>query len=239
MAQLAPRPGDTWATVETYCFDCHNSLDLAGDRAFDQLSPEHIAANAEVWETAIRKLRAGYMPPPGAPRPEGEELTRLADWLIDEIDSAAAATAPGRVSLRRLNRREYEYAIRDLLALNVDAEDLLPEDNREGHFDNNADALQVSPAFVDQYIFAARDIAIEAIGDLDAPPVTTTYGDIANMVISLNPRGERLAPRVRPERERQASAADGPRPAPRELNGCSAGELAHQTPNSVQMSRSR
>ena len=93
------------------------------------------------------------------------------------------------MSLRRLNRREYAHAIHDLLALDVDPAALLPQDNVEGHFDNNADALQVSPSFVDQYVYAAREIALEAIGDLEAPPVTTTYGDPANMVISLPPQG--------------------------------------------------
>lgn len=182
-------PAEQWAVVETYCVDCHNDIDFAGDRDFTALSFDHVAADAEVWETAIRKLRAGYMPPAGSPRPETEVLTGLADWLAEEIDAEAAAPPPGRVALRRLNRREYEYAIRDLLGLNVDAAELLPEDNVEGFFDNNGDALEVSPAFIDQYIFAARELAIRALGDLDAPPVTTTYGDIANMVISLNPRG--------------------------------------------------
>ncbi|MDX1563391.1 MAG: DUF1587 domain-containing protein, partial [Gammaproteobacteria bacterium] len=129
------------------------------------------------------------MPPAGEPRPSNEALATLVTWLEDEIDTAARNAPPGRVSLRRLNRREYAYAIRDLLALNVDAAALLPEDNVEGFYDNNADALQVSPAFIDQYIYAARQIAIEAIGNPDAPPVTTTYGDPANMVISLPPRG--------------------------------------------------
>ena len=152
------------------------------------MSPEHIAADAQTWEAAIRKLRGGLMPPAGAPRPETEAVAELVSWLEDEIDSAAAV-APGRVSMRRLNRREYEYAIRDLLALEVDAAALLPEDNVEGYFDNNADALQVSPAFVDQYVYAARQVAIEAVGNLDALPETITYGDPANMVISLPPQG--------------------------------------------------
>ena len=96
---------------------------------------------------------------------------------------------PGRVPLRRLNRREYANAVRDLLGLNVDAKALLPDDNVKGHFDNNAAALQVSPNFVDQYIYAARAVALEAIGNPKAPPITTTYGDVANMVISLPPSG--------------------------------------------------
>ena len=176
--------------VESFCLDCHNDVDMAGGRAFDHMSPEEIAADAETWEAAIRKLRGGLMPPAGARRPDSEAVGELVSWLEREIDSAHTAPAPGRVSLRRLNRREYAYAIRDLLALDIDARALLPEDNVEGHFDNNADALQVSPAFIDQYIYAAREIAHEAVGNPDAPPVTTTYGNVANMVISLNPRGE-------------------------------------------------
>jgi hypothetical protein len=162
---------------------------MAGGLAFDALSAERIADEAETWEAAIRMVRGGLMPPAGARRPDDHDLTSLVTWLAHEIDTAASEPNPGRVSLRRLNRREYAYAIRDLLALNIDAEALLPEDNVAGHFDNNADALQVSPAFVDQYIHAARAIALEAVGDPNALPITTTYGDIANMVISLPPQG--------------------------------------------------
>jgi hypothetical protein len=179
-----------WGVIKKYCFDCHNSDDLAGDRAFDKLSPDHIAADAETWEAAIRKLRSGLMPPAGQPRPDAAATTQLVSWLEDEIDTAAAdGSAPGRVSLHRLNRREYAHAIRDLLALDVDPAKWLPDDNLKGHFDNNADALQVSPSFVTQYIDAARAIAQQAVGDRHAVPIATTYGDPANMVISLPPTG--------------------------------------------------
>src|SRR5262245_3066605 len=176
-----------WAVVQHYCFDCHNRDDLAGGRAFDALSPDHIAKDAETWELAIRKLRAGLMPPAGGPHPDSATVDKLASWLEYEIDSAADEPTPGRVSLRRLNRHEYANAIRDLVGLEVDPALLLPEDNVEGYFDNNADALQVSPAFVSQYVDAARAIALEAVGDTQALPIATTYGDPANMVISLPP----------------------------------------------------
>ncbi|MDH3438924.1 MAG: DUF1592 domain-containing protein, partial [Betaproteobacteria bacterium] len=183
--------GQQWTMIEQYCFDCHNRQDFAGGRAFDVMSPDRIAEEAETWEAAIRKLRGGLMPPPGGPRPDAQAVAQVVSWLVNELDTAATREpAPGRVSLRRLNRREYAYAIRDLLALNIDPEALLPRDNVAGHFDNNADALQVSPAFVDQYIDAARAIALEAVGNPKAPPVLTTYGDVANMVISLPPRGD-------------------------------------------------
>jgi hypothetical protein len=177
-----------WGVIQKYCFDCHNHDDLAGDRAFDRMSPDNIAADAETWEAAIRKLRSGLMPPAGQPRPDGKTTTQLVSWLENEIDTASATKAtPGRVSLHRLNRREYAHAIHDLLALDVDPAKWLPDDNVKGHFDNNADALQVSPAFITQYIDAARAIAQQAVGDLKALPIATTYGDPAAMVISLPP----------------------------------------------------
>jgi hypothetical protein len=178
-----------WAVVKQYCYDCHNRDDRAGGQAFDTMSADDIAGDAETWELAIRKLRSGLMPPAGGPRPDGRTVERFTAWLADEIDAAADEPPAGRVSMRRLNRREYAHAIRDLLALEVDAKALLPEDNVAGHFDNNADALEVSPAFVNQYIDAARQIAFEAVGDATALPIITTYGDPANMVISLPPDG--------------------------------------------------
>jgi len=180
-----------WAVVDKYCFECHNRDDLAGNRAFDAMAPDRIAADADTWELAIRKLRSGLMPPAGNPRPDAATAAALASWLEAEIDAGVGEASPGRVALRRLNRREYAHAIRDLLALEVDAAALLPEDNVQGYFDNNADALQVSPTFVSQYIDAARAIALEAVGDTTALPVTAQYGDPANMIISLPPDAAR------------------------------------------------
>jgi len=187
-AAQAPEQGQ-WEVVQTYCFGCHNSKARVGGLALDSMSPDRIAEDAKTWEAAIRKLRGGLMPPPGAKRPDGQSVVELISWLEKKIDTAATDSRPGRVAMRRLNRREYAYVIRDLLGLDVNAAALLPVDDVEGHFDNNAADLQVSPAFVDQYISAARAITRQALGDAEAPAVTTTYGDIENMVISLNPRG--------------------------------------------------
>ena len=184
----ARHDAEQWALIDRYCTECHNSAERAGDRAFDQLLHSNVAANPEAWEAAIRKLRGGQMPPAGEPRPDAEHVAGLAAWLEDQIDSVAAP-APGRVALRRLNRREYAHALHDLLGLDIDPARLLPDDNVAGYFDNNADALQVSPSFVDQYVNAARSLAVEAIGDPNALPITVTYGDPANMVISLPPDG--------------------------------------------------
>ena len=191
--QIAAQPvapaAAQWGVIEQYCVGCHNSKVKAGGRAFDVMSPDNIVHDAETWEAAIRKLRGGLMPPAGAKRPDKQSVAELISFLENKIDSAGTKPEPGRVPLHRLNRREYEYAIRDLLGLHVDAEALLPADNTKGNFDNDAAALQVSPSFVDQYIYAARAVALEAVGNVEAPAVTTTYGDVANMVISLPPTG--------------------------------------------------
>jgi len=178
-----------WETIEGYCFECHNDEDWAGSVAFNLMSEDEIAHEAEVFEEAIRRLKGGHMPPPGAERPAEKELKALASWLEDTIDAEAETVPAGNVPLRRLNRREYENAVRDLLGLEIDASALLPTDDLEGGFDNNAAALQVSPAFIDQYLNAARTVAHNAIGDRRPIPVMKTYGSVADMIISLPARG--------------------------------------------------
>lgn len=187
-AQAGPGQ-EPWSVVQDYCLGCHNSKAKVGGLALDSLSPDRIAQDAKTWEAAIRKLRGGLMPPPGAKRPEGQAVVELISWLEKKIDGGVSDPPPGHLSLRRLNRREYAYVIRDLLGIQIEAEKLLPIDDRKGNFDNNASGLQVSPAFIDQYVAAAREIARQALGDAEAPPITTTYGDVENMVISLPPKG--------------------------------------------------
>jgi len=189
LAASADSAHPQWQLIERYCTDCHNSNDWAGSLAMDLLEPGGIPQEAETWEKAIRKLRGGLMPPPGAERPQNTEVEHLAAWLETTIDSAAGEAPPGRVPLRRLNRREYGYAIRDLLGMNVNVAALLPQDDLEGGYDNNAAALQVSPTFIDQYLNAARTIAHDAVGDARPIPIMETYGNVADMIISLPPRG--------------------------------------------------
>src|SRR5690606_29666706 len=126
----------------------------------------------------------------GADPLPNDDAGQLVAWLENTLDNAVEYQAPGEVPLRRLNRREYAYAIRDLLGLNIDAEVLLPDDNRVHGYDNNAEALQVSPAFIDQYLNAARTIAHQAVGDPRPIPIMETYGNVADMIISLPARGQ-------------------------------------------------
>ncbi|MEJ0099562.1 MAG: DUF1592 domain-containing protein [Pseudomonadota bacterium] len=179
-----------WSQIEKYCFDCHNTTDWAGSVAFDTMSFDNLAGDAKVWEEAVRKLRAGFMPPPSArSRPQQQAVESLIHYLETRLDAAQVAPAPGRVPLRRLNQREYANAVRDLLGLDVDVAALLPTDKRKDAFDNDAAHLQVSPSYLDQYLAAARNVANQAMGNRQAQPVSTTYGQLSDMVIALAAEG--------------------------------------------------
>jgi len=102
------------------------------------------------------------MPPVGGPRPDPATYDRLASWLEAELDRASAVHPnPGRTAtFHRLNRAEYQNAVRDLLALDVDVTALLPGDDiDEQGFDNMAEVLTVSPALFERYLAAARRTA--------------------------------------------------------------------------------
>ncbi len=133
----------------------------------DRLDTSRIGESAQIWETVVRKLRAGMMPPSGMPRPDPTSYAALRSWLETELDRAAAAHPnPGRVpALHRLNRAEYRNAIRDVLGLDFDVVTLLPADDLSFGFDNIADALHVSPSLIENYLAAAQKVSREAVGD--------------------------------------------------------------------------
>ncbi len=174
--------------IETYCNECHNTTDWAGSVAFDSITDAPVGTEAKTWESAVRKLRGGLMPPGGAKQPDAETVRGLVGWLETSLDEAGADAKPGHVPLRRLNRREYANAIRDLIGLTIDPAAWLPSDPLKDGFDTNAELLQVTPNFLDQSVAAARSLALQAVGDPKAAPIDTTYGNVANMIISLNPR---------------------------------------------------
>lgn len=117
------------------------------------------------------------MPPPGARRPDGERIDALVAALEARLDEAAAARGPmpGRVAMHRLNRTEYARAVEDLLGVKIDAGAMLPADVESEGFDNIAQALRVSPTHLDQYLAAARDISIMAVGDAEPEPARADY----------------------------------------------------------------
>src|SRR5215831_19034426 len=127
------------ALINRYCVTCHNQRLKTAKLELDKLDLTHPEKNALLWERAIRKLRGGMMPPPGASRPPVDAVNALATYLEDSLDKAAAANPnPGSVGIHRLNRAEYANAMRDLLGIEVNAAALLPTDDISDGFDNIA-----------------------------------------------------------------------------------------------------
>jgi len=166
------------ATVKQYCATCHNDRAKVGGVSFENITVDTIGQRAEVFEKAVRKLRGRVMPPPGSRQPDGAASDALVAWLEDSLDRAAAAGPshlPDQVVLHRLNRKEYTNAVRDLLAVDFDASDVLPADDIAEGYDNIAAALQVSPSFIEQYVIAARAVAVKALGNAGARPGGWTF----------------------------------------------------------------
>jgi mono/diheme cytochrome c family protein len=163
-------------TIKQYCVGCHNDRTKAAGVSFEGLTAERIGQQPDVFEKAVRKMRGRVMPPPGARQPEGPVVDALVSWLETSLDRAASqAHLPDRVVLHRLNRKEYANAVRDLLAVDFEAATVLPADDVADGFDNIATALQVSPSFVEQYVIAARAVAVKAVGRPDARPGGWTF----------------------------------------------------------------
>ena len=169
-------PAAERALMDRYCTGCHNPKLKSGGLVLEKLDPALAGDAAETWEKVVRKVRAGMMPPSGAPRPERAALDSFAANLEMQLDRAAASKpAPGSPGLHRLNRTEYANAIRDLLALEVDASTLLPADDSSEGFDNIAAALAITPALVERYTAAAVKVAKLAVGDTLIAASTATY----------------------------------------------------------------
>ena len=166
--------------VTKYCVACHNQKLKTANLVLESADAEHVSNSAETWEKVIVKLRSRSMPPPGIRRPDNATYDAVADWLETELDRAAATRVnPGRTaSLHRLNRTEYANAVRDLIAVDVDAQAMLPPDEQAYGFDTNAEALAMQPALLDRYVAAAANIARRAVGDAKIPPAFERYGAI-------------------------------------------------------------
>jgi cytochrome c551/c552 len=190
------RASSQQALLTQYCITCHNDRAKTGGFSLEQIDIDRPETNPEVWEKVIRKLRAGMMPPTGAPRPDRATYETFRRTIEQSIDRAAKATpSPGAPALHRMNRAEYANAIRELLAIEVDPATILPPDDSLEGLDNLADVLGTSPALIERYIGAAAKISRLAVGDTNIQPLSITYkvrGDVSqNQHIEGLPLGTR------------------------------------------------
>ncbi len=216
-AHQAPQPGPAQeaqpdsATVQKFvtqhCLSCHNGDDKRGGLALDAISADDVGKHAAIWEKVVRKLVARQMPPAGKKRPDEKAYEKFVAALATALDRAAAAHPnPGRtVTLRRLNRTEYQNVIRDLLAVDVDAAALLPQDEANHGFDS-APLGDLSPTLLERYVTAAQKISRLAVGRAPTTPNSDTFrtrpdltqeGHVAGL--PLGTRGGLLIPYTFPQ----------------------------------------
>jgi len=153
------------AIVGNYCLGCHDADVQKGGLDLELLLDAPFAKSTDDWERVLRQVDARHMPPIGKDRPDEEDYRSAVSSLIEDLDlTAKAHPNPGRTdTLRRLTRFEYQNAIRDLLALEIDASELLPADESSHGFDNIT-VGDLSPALLERYIGAAQKISRLAVG---------------------------------------------------------------------------
>ena len=177
--QPGPEAVQARALLNRYCIGCHSEAQRVRGTvpiALDTLNVSDLSGDAKVWETVVRKMRAGLMPPAGRARPDAASHDAFLGWLERELDrSAARHPNPGRTEpFHRLNRAQYQNAIRDLLNLEIDVTSLLPSDDSSYRFDNIAGVLKMSPTLMERYLAAARRSAAPRSARRHPLPRSTT-----------------------------------------------------------------
>ena len=159
------------------CQGCHNAKNKTGGLAVDQLtSADSLTTDADAWEKILRKVKTGEMPPVGFPKPAAAATASFTHWAEAELDRLAALRPdPGRVTLHRLNRTEYNNAVRDLLAVDFTPADDFPVDDAGYGFDNIADVLSLPPLLMEKYLNAAGKVSRQALGLVKVSPAIEKY----------------------------------------------------------------
>ncbi|MCA9245832.1 MAG: DUF1592 domain-containing protein [Planctomycetales bacterium] len=165
----AADPGTRDQTVvpflKSHCLDCHGDTEPEADFSIQQLlDSKSVADEFLAWEKVIKSLRSGEMPPKDEPRPDAKQAEAVAAWIESTLSEFECSQAhPGHVTIRRLNRIEYENTIRDLLGVHFDARAHFPADDTGYGFDNIGDVLSTSPLLMEKHVAAAQRISEQAI----------------------------------------------------------------------------
>ena len=158
---------DILPLLEDHCYACHGDGQTKGGLALDEFQTEKdVHHGYKIWEQIRKLVAAGEMPPEGRKnRPDGKERDLLAGWARHSLDNfyRTAPPDPGRVTVRRLNRNEYNNVVRDLLFVDFQPANDFPADDTGYGFDNIGDVLSTSPLLMEKYLDAAETIASAAV----------------------------------------------------------------------------
>jgi cytochrome c5 len=168
---------------EQYCHACHTGSQPKGEFRVDALSQDFASKeNREKWLNVIEQLKTGTMPPKGKPRALPDEAQALIDWIGGQIVAAENARngLQGRAVMRRLNQVEYANTVRDLLGVELELKDLLPDDTVPGGFDTSAESLHMSSYQLDGYLAAANRVLEAAVAGGPRPTQIKRRIDVKN-----------------------------------------------------------
>ena len=156
--------------LKAHCYECHNADEPEGGIAFEEFSKTaNVQQNYDLWEQVIRLLNEHQMPPADQPQPSTEEIAEVSQALEAVLESfdCSADKHPGRVTIRRLNKAEYNNTIRDLTGLDLKLADGFPSDDVGEGFDNIGDVLSLPPILLEKYLEAAYTIADGIFADTE------------------------------------------------------------------------
>ncbi len=181
---------DVQPIIQRYCLDCHTTLDKQGELDLERFANfDAVRTDPPAWQKVAHMLANGEMPPEDADQPDAAERQLLEEWVGNYLDAEAFANAgdPGPVVLRRLNNAEYTYTIQDLTGIPIEPAREFPIDGAAGEgFTNTGQSLVMSPALVEKYLSAGRDVAshLELLPDGIRFSEGTTRRDWTNEIVS-------------------------------------------------------
>ncbi|HEX4129045.1 MAG TPA: DUF1592 domain-containing protein [Pirellulales bacterium] len=179
--------------VVQYCAACHGGTKPKADLALDSYhDAAALAADRRVWEGVLENLRTHVMPPEGKPQPSASERQWLVKLIEAELERHQGPRSPGRVTMRRLNRAEYNNTIRDLMGVDVRLADDFPSDDVGYGFDNIGDVLSLPPILFEKYLAAAEKIATTAVlaPETASPLVTRIEAGKLHSTVRQNANGD-------------------------------------------------
>ncbi|MEM9016439.1 MAG: DUF1587 domain-containing protein, partial [Verrucomicrobiota bacterium] len=162
-----------------YCYDCHGDGMDKGDFAMDEYDTvaQHLT-NFDVWFETWKNVRHNLMPPADKFQPTDEERAAVIAFIEEKVFQIDRENPdPGRVTIRRLNREEYRYSIKDLLRIDFDVNDVLPPDDTGYGFDTIGDVLSISPLLMEKYLEAAEQVVEQSI-PTDGPQIVEWWLDL-------------------------------------------------------------
>jgi hypothetical protein len=205
---------DVAPLLAKYCLACHDSTKARGGVALDIfLDDAAVSQHAPLWEKVASALHSDGMPPAGKPSPSEAELDTLNAWLdtvVFQCDGTTEKNEGGRVTVRRLNRTEYNNTVRDLVGLDLHPGDEFPADDVGYGFDNIGDVLSLSPLLIEKYLAAAEKVVGAALQSPDTR--RRLLNPSADDVVPPAYRGFTQPVREEPRKVLRTGPADAPPP---------------------------